>query len=189
MISPFRCLLLDSKDANEWGNKGVLCYRRKAQFKIQEMSFMLLGLMIFFILAALFFIVLSNSGLKKDYAVLAEEKAITTITYLSRSPELSCGRDLCIDADKLIAIKSRTAFDNYWDIEGLVVKIVYPQTSAEEIECTPANRDSCNKFTLKEPSSGSKEISSFAYLCRKDSKDGYSYDKCEVAKVSAYVST
>ena len=40
------------------------------QLKIQEMSFMLLGLVLFFIIAGLFFLIISNAGLRQDAETL-----------------------------------------------------------------------------------------------------------------------
>ena len=45
----------------------------------------------------------------------------------------------------------------------------------------------CNKYTLKEPGTGFIELTSQVILCRKDTNEGYSYDKCELGQISAFV--
>lgn len=158
--------------------------------KIQEMSFMLLALVLFFIIAGLFFISVSNANLKNNYENLAKEKAITTAAKLSETPELSCGERLCVDIDKVLALKDNPAFSNFWDVNGLAIRKLYPSinntNSNEEIECNTGNYDSCNIITLKEPNSNFIEVRSYTALCKKESKDGYSYDKCELGVISAF---
>lgn len=164
---------------------------KRSQMKIQEMSFMLIGLVLFFIIAGIFFLVISNAGLRKSAATLSETKAISTISRLASSPEFSCtgSKQLCVDTDKVLALKQRSAFNNYWDTSGgLVIKQVYPKLN-NEIECDIGNYGTgeCNKYTLKSPGSGFIEISSNVILCRKESKEGYSYDKCELGSISAFI--
>jgi hypothetical protein len=162
---------------------------KHGQMKIQEMSFMLLALVLFFIIAGLFFLIISNANLKKSAESLAESKAITVISTLAGSPELSCGesKQLCVDSDKLLALKQSNAFDKYWDTSGgLVVKKVYPIADSE-IECNQGNYELCNIFTLKAKSEEFTELSSYVILCKKDISGGYSYDRCELGVISAYV--
>ncbi len=159
---------------------------RRSQMKIQEMSFMLLALVLFFIIAGLFFLIVSNSSLKKDYEALSRGKTISSVATLAAAPELSCGEQVCIDADKLLSLKNSAVFGNFWEMAGLVVKKVYPYSS-EEIECNADNFETCNVFTLKKPDSGFVEVSSFVSLCRKEAAGSYNYDKCELGIVSAYM--
>ena len=167
-----------------------LMQNRKAQMKIQEMSFMLLGLMLFFVIAGLFFLVISNAGLKQSAAALSEDKAIATISRLASSPELSCtgSIQLCVDTDKVLALKQSSAFNNYWQTSGgLVIRKLYPP-SEQEIECDIGNYGTeCSKYTLREPGTGFVELSSYVILCKKDVQEGYVYDKCELGMISAFV--
>ena len=160
---------------------------KKSQLKIQEMSFMLLGLVLFFIIAGMFFLMMSNSGLKKSYAGLSEAKSIASISKLVDSPELSYGKALSVDVDKVVVLKSRESFQDFWEVEGgLVIQRIYPY-SEEENECFLGASLNCNTLTLKEVEGDYNEISSFVALCRKETKSGYVYDKCELGKISAYV--
>jgi hypothetical protein len=161
---------------------------KKAQFKIQQMSFMLIALVIFFVIVGLFFVVISNANLRQDYEIIQRNKAITTISKLAETPELNCGMPLCVDADKLLVIKENSAFDSFWEVDGLIVRKVYPYTSGEK-ECNIGNYESCNTFTLRERPSSSigSGTSSYVSLCRVDSKDGNIYDKCELAQIIVYL--
>jgi len=162
----------------------------KGQMKIQEMSFMLLGLVLFFVIAGLFFLVISNAGLKGRAQSASEVKATTTISSLASSPEIGCaGKTLCVDTDKVLALKDRPSFNNFWNVKGgLIIRKTYP-TLEGEIECNIGNYDNCNQFTLKEIEQGQgySGISSFVVLCRKEAIDNYNYDKCELGEIIAYV--
>jgi hypothetical protein len=159
---------------------------RKAQFKIQEMSFMLLFIILFFVLVFLFFIVIMTSGLKQDFVEGEREQAQMLISRVADTPELNCQNTMsCIDADKLIALKSNKNYENFWHVEGLVIEKFYP-FSNRTVECNPGNYPNCNTFTIKKPSNNTLADASFVSLCRKESYNGYGYDKCEIAKVRVY---
>ena len=49
-------------------------------------------------------------------------------------------------------------------------------------ECNAGNYPNCNKIVLKEGSEGFS-ASSIVNLCRKDSFEGESYDRCEIARL------
>jgi len=172
--------------------RSIKMKNKQAQLKIQEMSFMLLGLILFFVLAGVFFVILSNTGIKQTASRLSEAGAIATVSTLAGSPEFEadCGTGLCIDMDKLIVLKSIDGFDNYWNIDGLVIRKVYPYDDSGEIECNTGNYKNCNKITLVTPGSSYVEASGSSYvsLCRKEEKGDYIYDKCDIAIISAYIS-
>lgn len=161
---------------------------KKAQMKIQEMSFMLLALVLFFIIVGLFWLNLSSAGLKRGFAELQEQKTISTMVRLADSPELGCGSGerLCIDMDKVLAMKNNPSFEKYWEIDGLVIKRIYPYSN-KTVECSFGSYGACNTFTLKQPSADSSAVSSFVSLCRKESQSGYWYDKCELGLLLAYI--
>lgn len=168
---------------------------RLAQLNIQEMSFMLLALVLFFVLVGLFYLVMTSGSMKKDASQLAENKAKTAAAMLADSPEFYCGTSsqICVDADKLLFLKESAAFGKFWGLEGLVVRKVYPAEGSEDMgedeECGLSNYDKCRTFTIKaipaetESYSG---VSSFIKLCRKEAVQGFSYDKCEIGRIEAY---
>ncbi len=165
---------------------------KRAQLKIQEMSFMLIALVLFFIIAGLFFLIITNTGIKESVEKSIEKKAEMTIENIAKTPEFYCGagEQTCIDTDKIIMLKNAPEFKDYWDVGGLVIKKVYPIEEANrEVECAPGNYyTGCGKFTIKAPdaSQGYNEIYSYVSLCRKELKAGYVYDKCELGIISVY---
>ena len=86
---------LNGKKVN-WG--------KKAQLKIQEMSFMLIAVFLFFVLVGLFVVSLLYSGISKNNTNIEEQKAYAVITNLAGSAEFSCGKPNCVDADKLLGM-------------------------------------------------------------------------------------
>ena len=158
---------------------------RKAQLKIQEMSFMLLALVVFFAIAGLLFITLTSSNLKNDAIFLAEQKAISSVVRLADSPEFSCGEQQCIDVDKLVVLINRPVFKGFWDFSGLVIRKL-PLTNNPKA-CALGNYINCDMFTVKEPEPNSKCYQSFVALCRKESTADYSYDKCELGQIEVCV--
>jgi hypothetical protein len=154
----------------------------KGQLKIQEMSFMLLALVLFVIIAGLFYISISAGGLKKEYARISQEETITLIARVADNPELSCGKSLCIDTDKLMVLKNRPAYQGFWDIESLKIRKIFPY-STEDIECNPGNYNTCNIFTIKSSNVDQIYDKSYVVLCRKESEERISYDKCELGMI------
>jgi len=148
---------------------------------------MLLALVLFFVIVGLFWLSLAGSGLKRSFEELESQKTVSSMIRLADSPELGCGDErLCIDVDKVVAIKDNPNFERYWEIDGLVIKKIYPVIN-NTIECDVGNYKNCNTFTLKQPSSESSSVSSFVSLCSQESESGYSYDKCEVGLILAYM--
>ena len=158
---------------------------KKAQLKIQEMSFMLLALVLFFILAGLFFLVISTGGLQREVQFLEKQKTLSALVSLANTPELSCGRQQCIDADKLLVISERKAFEDFWEVDKLVVRRL--PFDGVEVKCNAGNYLSCNTFVLKDEGIDCAVERSYVSLCRKDVKSGFTYDKCELAQVEACV--
>ena len=159
---------------------------KKAQAGIQEMSFMIIALAIFFILVLLFYIAISYSGLKKTVEMGSRDSAILLIASLSGSPEFACADnsiDLCVDTDKLMAVMISPAYKNFWNVDGLRIEKVYPK-DAKTVLCEFGNYPNCNTFMIiKNKTSSIIEDSSFVSLCRKEFKNGYNYNKCELGKI------
>ncbi|MEM3074475.1 MAG: hypothetical protein QW727_00845 [Candidatus Pacearchaeota archaeon] len=159
---------------------------KKAQLKIKQMIFMLLALTIFFVLVALFFISIKSINLEKEVVELKRDRASNLVEKLSSTPEFIFeNKPNSIDADKLIILQSesiyRTRTDStFWGVEGIIVRRIYPKE--REIECTKFNYPECNiikLFTEKNTS----PTSSFVSWCRKQSLEGRTYDKCELAEL------
>jgi hypothetical protein len=161
-------------------------FSKKTQAGIQEMSFMIIALVIFFILVLLFYLAISFSGLKKTVEAGSRDSAILLIARLSGSPEFACADnsiDLCVDTDKIMALMISPAYKTFWNVEGLRIERVYPQEN-KTVLCEFGNYPNCNTFVLiKNKTSSIIEDTSFVSLCRKEFKNGYNYNECELGKI------
>jgi len=159
---------------------------KKAQLKIQEMSFMLIAVVLFFILAGLFAVSVIYSNLHGSATQIEEEKTYSAILNLASSAEFSCGKPNCVDADKLIVLASDKAdvYKKFWPFSSLVVitESGLNKEESEMIECTKGNYPNCDKFVVFDKDKEDTTKSTFIALCRKENENGRIYDKCEIAK-------
>lgn len=168
---------------------------RKAQLKVQEMAFMLMAVVLFFILAFLFFMTIKYKQMYKEAGLIEQEKALSTVSKLADTAEFTCTfprRSLCVDEDKLLVMKDRKAYAGFWPVTSLSVVRVFPETDNKDkglVECTEANYPDCNLFSIYEKQGKGNEstetLSVFVSLCRKDTKNNYVYEKCELGKMLA----
>lgn len=152
------------------------------------MSFMLIALMVFFLLVGMLALTVLFSGVRKSANLLQGENAMLLASKLANSPEFSCGESFgkmlgdCIDADKVMILKDRKQYENFWGISNIEIRKIYPKLDSE-IECTKGNYPNCNRikvFSGKEEGIGT---SNFISLCRKDVSNGEINNKCELAKL------
>ena len=162
---------------------------KKAQLKIQQMAFMLMAVIIFFVLVGMFVLTIRFSGLKKSATLLEEENAMLLVSKLADSPEFSCGESFgtrkanCIDADKAMMLKeSIEKYSGFWGVSNIEIRKIYPK-SQSEIICDRLNYPNCNIIRLISGEVSGVGVSNFVSLCRKESSEGYNYDKCELAKL------
>ncbi|MBI2047379.1 hypothetical protein HYT26_04440 [Candidatus Pacearchaeota archaeon] len=164
---------------------------KAAQLKIQQMAFMIMAVFIFFILAGIFFVSVSVQGMKRDVTRLEREKAIATVANLVDTAEFTCGKSLCLDADKLIVLSSgmKDVFEGLWPVAGIKVRKLHPLISMqniEDVECTRLTYPECNVFDVykNDEVKTAGAVSSFVALCRKENKEGFVYDKCELGQIN-----
>src|SRR3989344_1553980 len=162
----------------------------KAQLKIQEMSFVLLAVFLFFVLVGLLVVSLFFSGLKDEATRIAEERTLSSLTSIADSPELSCvaSKSNCIDGDKLISLLNNTVYEQFWPFSSLkVIKYSgFGKKGKELITCTFANYPDCDVLVVYDKKvSNERTIGSFIAFCRKEFENGYTYDKCEVGRILA----
>lgn len=160
----------------------------KGQLKIQQMTFMLIAVTLFFVLVGMFVLVIKFSGLKESAAELCEENAMLLVTKLSNSPEFSCGevfgssRTNCIDADKVMILRENIGkYTDFWGVSNIEIRKIYPKDT-EKI-CNLGNYPDCNVIRLRSKDIAGDYLSNFVSLCRKESFEGVTYDKCELATV------
>lgn len=147
---------------------------KKAQLKIQQMSFMLIAVVLFFVLAGMFFLIFKTSGIKEDVELMRRDKAILNTLYIAGSAELTCGEN-CIDTDKIMALKNFSVYDKLWSF-SIEIQKVYPE-STEKIECNYGNYPNCNFFNINSKGEENK-VSSFVSLCRREPDK-----KCELGRI------
>jgi len=161
--------------------------RKKSQLKIEEMSFMLLAVVLFFILVALFFIAVKYRGLSKEATLIEQEKTLSIIAKLADTAEFSCGKPLCVDADKIMALKDKQAYEGFWQpLTSLSVVKIFPLENQTHIECGLGNYPDCSQINIYDENvKGENRVGSFVILCRKNNKNDYFYNKCELGKIIA----
>ena len=170
-------------------------FSKKGQLRIQEMAFMLLAVFLFFTLVGLFILSIVFTGINDAAIRIAEERTFSSVISLSDTPELSCviAKSNCIDGDKLISLVGTTTYQNFWAFSSLKVIAFsgFEKDEDELIKCTVANYPNCDLYDVYDKNvENERAISSFVLLCRKEfyateSNRGYTYDKCEIAKIIA----
>lgn len=163
----------------------------KAQLQIQEMAFMLVAVIFFFILVGLFAFSIVYSNIIKTSTSLSEDKTLLSINSLAESPEFYCEEQKpnCIDSDKLISLIGKKDYNNFWEFTSLrIIKLNAFNKSPEKdmIKCTLTNYPNCDNFLIIDKRiKNEKLIESYVTLCRKEVENNGFYDKCEIAKVIA----
>lgn len=169
--------------------KSIISANLKAQMKIQEMIFMILGLAFLLILLFLFYIAFSTGNIRNLAESKLRDSAVTLASGLAGSPELSCpeglgiGSFVCIDADKAAAMANRQEYSKFWDVNSIRIEKVYP-ISEKKIICSMNNYPDCNIFIIVSNKTAVKEdYSTFVSLCRKESINEEFYNKCELGRI------
>lgn len=154
----------------------------RGQFKIQQMAFVLVAIMIFFAIAALFYFSIRVENLRESAESLNEGEARELVRKLSGTPEFSfSGCVNCVDLDKVLMLKERRSYEKFWELEFLRVEKVYPEN---EGECTRANYPACKTITITESENFGAPSSAFVSLCRWENEKG-GYFKCELGRIYA----
>jgi hypothetical protein len=156
----------------------------RGQLKIQQMAFVLVAIMIFFTMAALFYFSIRSAGLQEDVETLREEEVIETVRKMSGTAEFSWGVEggcsNCIDLDKILMLKERDSYKGFWkNIVLLQVVRVYPTYEGEE--CTRENYPDCDTITLVEEDKSFRGHKAFVAMCRYEESLGA--NKCELGKI------
>jgi hypothetical protein len=155
--------------------------KTKSQFKIQQMAFMILGVFIFFVLVGLLFIVMESQKWKDEANTAQKDMAVELANVLASSAEFSCGA-YCVDADRLMSLVNKTAYKDFWGLDSIEVRTVYP-ANTKEILCNPSNYPNCNYIKILKKGNGQQTASSFVSLCKRINEKNYIYFKCDVAKI------
>lgn len=165
-------------------------FTTKAQLKIQEMAFMLVSVLLFFILVGMFVLSIVFINLSDEATRIAEERTLSALINVADSPELSCiaAKSNCIDGDKLITMLDSQFYGNFWPFSSLkVIKSSgFGKSEQELIRCSFANYPDCDIFEIYDKNvENERAIGSFVAFCRKEFLNGYTFEKCEIAKMIA----
>ena len=165
-------------------------YSKKGQLRIQEMAFMLLAVFLFFTLVGLFAFSIIYVNLSDSAKNIAEDRTLSSVTSLADTPEMSCvaSKSNCIDGDKLINIVNKEVYGELWPYSSLkVIKLSgFGKDEDQLIVCTKANYPDCDVFYIYDKDVESERtIATHVAICNKELENGYTYDKCENAKIVA----
>ncbi len=168
---------------------------KKSQLKIQEMAFMLVAVVLFFGLVMLFVLTIVYKNMYSQTNLINQQKSLTSLINLADSPEFRCviTKSNCIDGDKVISLMNRTVYSNFWSFSSLsVLKISgFNKNESMLVKCNWANYPNCDLIVIYDKKvKNERSMSSYVAFCRKeyeklDTYTGYTYDKCEVAKLIA----
>jgi hypothetical protein len=172
-------------------NKNIfqLLHKKDGQMKIQQMSFMLIAVFLFFALVGMMVLTVSMNKRYTEALLLEEKNAVLLASKIANSPEFSCGgaygteKTDCIDLDKVMVLKDEDRIKNYkdfWGVSDIEIKKIYPEPKIV-IECTKENYPACN--LIKVTNSGSEEgvaRQNFVALCRKEKYKEEIVNKCEL---------
>ena len=150
----------------------------KGQMKMQQMAFMLVGLVLFFTMVGIIYFTLSVGSLRKEAQRLQEEEAREIVKKLASSPELGFTSESdcsdCIDSEKALMLKNLTDYKKFWNLNYLVIEKVHP---AGEGECTRFNFPDCKYITIIGNESYASENPLFVAMARWDPKiERYRYE-------------
>ncbi len=158
---------------------------QKTQFKIQQMAFMLFAITLFFILVALFWLAIQQRNIINVAKEMRENQAVLLSKAIIGNSEFNCERELgsyCIDTDKIMVLKDKQAYKEFWPVSFIKIRKIYPPLE-KEVVCNKANYPDCNIFELFNHSAEGSGVGSFVALCRYDLVEGYPTRICELGKV------
>jgi len=157
---------------------------KKAQYRIQQMVFMIVALLFFFILVGIFIVGYQFRSVKVNFADLQKEQAISFLDVMRSMPEFgyssqdSSSKDLCLDLDKIEVISSRIS--NFSDLLP-VASIEVIKGGGTRITCPKEN---CNSYLIYNAQQDDIEkYETSICLCRKLSENSYAYDRCDMGKL------
>jgi hypothetical protein len=162
---------------------------KSGQMKIQQMAFMLIATILFFVLIGIVVLSFSLSGLKESATLLEEKNAVFLASKISNSPEFSCGDGFgtsypnCIDTDKVMLLKQNIEqYSGFWNVKNIEIRKTYP-VFEQDIICDISTYPNCNVIKVISEEFEGVAVSNYVSLCRKESLNGIPYDRCEIGKI------
>lgn len=157
----------------------TLARPKRSQLQIQQMAFMIVAVLFFFVLVGLAFLSYEYKSINENFAELQKQNAISSLQVITDMPELTCGA-LCLDEDKLEVMSSLSAnYSGFWPVASIKVYKVYPAFT-QAILCPAPD---CNFYNIYDSGKNATQYSTFVSLCKRVKENDYVYDKCEIAKL------
>jgi hypothetical protein len=168
---------------------------KKAQMKIQQMSFLLIAVFMFFSLVGMIVVTMMLSNIRNSVADLKEQDARLLASRIANSPEFSCGevygdqKTDCIDLDKvMVLIDNSDKYETFWGVDNIEIRRTYPLliiggNVVGERLCTKDSYPRCNYFKIMDKPLLGVDKSNFVALCRKEKYMGEIVNKCEMGKI------
>jgi len=161
-------------------------YSKKAQMKIQQMAFVLVAIVLFFAMAAIFYLTIYTADLREKAEYLQEKEAIELVRAIAGTPEFSFSSEPCsgcIDLDKALIIAGEDDYEDFWNLDALWIERIYPKPN--DRECTQANYPDCGQITIiKNSGELSSDASAFVILARY-TEENTGYVKYEIGRIHA----
>lgn len=161
--------------------------KKLAQMKIQQMSFFILAVFLFFMLVGLFFVSLQSRGIQSSAENLQKDQAIASLETISNMPELICDTNepFCLDMDKVLVFKDyANAYAEFLPVASVKIYKLDP-SSTKVIKCPAAN---CTYYEIySSEQTRVQEYSTFISLCQKEETFGRVSYNCGLGKISVGV--
>ena len=149
------------------------------------MVFMIVALLLFFVLAGLFFVGYQYKQMKSNFGELQKEQAVSFLEVMRGMPEFSYSskdtrtKGVCLDWDKIqVVAAKREEFSPLFPVASIKV------LKAFSSEVKPCPGQNCNFYVIYNSSQKSvEEYDTYACFCRKQSENSIAYDKCELGKL------
>jgi hypothetical protein len=163
----------------------LLANSTRGQLKIQEMSFVIVAIVIFFAMVAVLVISIVFSNINGSAKDIKDTNARKLISTIASSPEFAWTEqcESCVDKDKLFALsKQKEKYSSFWGVDYLAIENIYPKYQGE---CTGANYPYCESITLVNKTEYYGTLSeAYISLCN-EASDGTA--RCELAKIVASI--
>jgi hypothetical protein len=160
---------------------------KHGDMRIQQMTFMILFVFIFFSIAGLFFLSIQSAKINQGFNLLQKDSAISSIQTIASMPELNCDstRSLCVDGDKLmIFASSSSSYRDFWPVASIEVRKAYPK-KLEDIRCPLANCTYYEVYNSKQ--TNIQKYGTFVSICKKIKNDGVIQEECEIGRLDVGV--
>jgi hypothetical protein len=170
--------------------------RAKAQLQIQEMAFVLVGLILFFGLIMLFFAVFQQAKIKSLAEQTRREEIVAKLHSIVNMPEFACREAFCIDEEKVqgfLALSQKQKYYEKFDKQYIVlikVERVWSQEGAgsnicnkENVPQSPSNCKTYEIYNNTAKKSSYEAHSTFTLMCHHTLTNGQAAIVCDVGKI------